>query len=268
MRITELNPRTKRIQSGLKEGLFLSGRFSYIGFGPPHIHSFGLNSRPAVSVGVNLDLGPLGSLNAELGVGQASSSGVDLDDEGGSALVFPAGLVQSVGLAQNANQPRLFEIGTDRHYTLRGRSLGQIGISAIEFDGPSLLRKVYAAYGDESRGGNIPPLFPNDYYDNDADIPGEGGVANHPTQLTPGYQNGWINMASDVFERPAGALLVLKDSAMQVHTAVYAESCHIPSHNLRWDAAGTVITSGISLQYERLVPVRVAPVRQLTSTFR
>ena len=266
MRITELNPRTKRIQGGLKEGLFLSGRFSYIGFGPPHIHSFGLNSRPAARIGIGGNIGAF-EFNAELGIGEASSSGVDLNDEGGSALVFPAGLVQSVGLAQNANQPRLFEIGTDRHYTLRGRSLGQIGISAIEFDGPSLLRKVYAAYGDVERGGSIKPLFPNDYYDDPGDIPGEGGLADHPAQLTPGYENGWINMASDVFERPAGALLVLKDSSLRVHTAVYAESCHIPSHNLRWDAAGTVITSGLSLQYERLVPVRVAPVRDLTSTF-
>jgi len=267
MRITELNPRTKRIQGGLKEGQFLSGRFSYIGFGPPHIHMFGLNARPAVALGVNTNVGPF-QVNAELGVGQAPSSGVDLDDEGGSALVFPAGLVQSVGLAQNANQPRLFEIGTDRHYTLRGRSLGQIGISAIEFDGPSLLRKVYAAYGDKDRGGNIDPLFPNDYYNDPGDIPGEGGLTDVPVQLTPGYENGWINMASDVFERPSGALLVLKDSTMEVHTAVYAESCHIPSHNLRWDAAGTVVTSGVSIQYERLIPVKVAPVRKLTSTFR
>jgi len=263
MRISQLNPRTKRIQDGLKEGLFLSGRFSYIGFGPPHIHMFGLNARPAARAGINIDIGPI-SFGAEV---SAPSSGTNLDDVGGSALVWPAGLIQSVGLAQNANQPRLFEIGTDRHYTLRGRSLGQIGVSAIEFDGPSLLRKAYAGFSDTRTGGSIEALYPNDYYV-DRDVPGEGGLADHPVEVSPGYENGWINMASDVFERPAGALIVLKDSAMQVHTAVYAESCHIPSHNLRWDAAGTVITSGVSLQFERLVPVRVAPVRPLTSQIR
>lgn len=248
MRITQHNPRTDRIQQGLKEGLFTSGRFSYIAFGPPHIHMFGLAARPDAGVGLNFGFG---SINV----------GVNLDDESGSVLVYPAGLIQSVGLAQNANQPRLFEIGTDRHYTLRGRSLGQIGISAIEFDGPSLLRKVYAAYGDE----NIEPLYPNNFYKDPGDIPGEGGLADHPAAVTPGYENGWINMASDVFERPSGSLLVIKDSSIKTHTSVYAESVHVPTHNLRWDAAGTVITSGASLQYERLVPVKVEPVRALTS---
>jgi len=235
MRITELNPRTRRIQGGLKEGLYLSARFSYVGFGPPHIDAFGLT---------------------------AFTGDVNADDTGATALVWPCGMIQSVGLSQNSNQPRLFEVGTDRHYTLRGRTLGQIGISAIEYDGPTLLRRAYAAFSD---GVNIGSLFPNRYYQDFGTASNEDGINDAPIEVTPGYENGWINMASDVFERPFGTLLVMKTSDQRTHTAVYAESCYIPSHNLRFDASGTIITSGVSIQYERIIPVRVSPVRELTS---
>lgn len=77
----------------------------------------------------------------------------------------------------------------------------------------------------------------------------------HDVQLSPGYENFYINLQSDLFNQPIGLMAVLKDSNEDTYGAMYFEACHVPSHNLGTDAQGVIMQEQCSIQYEWIVPI-------------
>lgn len=215
------NPYLNHVQQGLQEGRFASGRFTLIASGPPFLSN--------ISAGTGLIAG-----------------------ETGRDVVYPIGLIQNFGWGQNRAWARFFEIGSDRSVVISGHTVGQIGLGRVVYDGPSLLRVMWAFYKDALAGIN-------NLYDNQA----INVVHQHTTVFPPGYENLLLNLASDMFSQPIGLLVVFKNNDLDNLGAYYFERCVVPTHNIGWDATSGIIQESLSIQFERALPIRMGNVVKL-----
>lgn len=162
-------------------------------------------------------------------------------------LVYPLGLTQQFNVGQNKNWSRVFEIGSKRSYFISGRDMGQLSFGTILHHGPSLLRTMYAYYQDVVPDVTVSPVFPNI---------GASNMSNpHDVKIPPGYENFFINLASDLFTQPVGMMMILKDNNRDTYGATYFECCVLPNHNFGTDASGVIVQEQVSVQFERIVPI-------------
>ena len=225
------SPYKTHVQGGLREGNFLNGQFILICAGPPFFSQVALGSG---------------------------------DTDLTNTIVYPIGLTQNIALSQNKAISRIFEIGSDRSYFISGRSVGQLSLGRVVYHGPSLLRCLYAYY--DTTGGSdpgeykIPPLMESagqgvsPFATNSADGVSAGL---HAVKVPPGYDNMFLNLASDLFSQPLGLLLIFKDNDENTIATVYLDQCYVPQHSLAVDAQGLVIQESVGIQYEKMVPVRM-----------
>lgn len=238
--LSNWSPYTSHVQGGLKEGNFLNGQFILICAGPPFYNQ------------------------------------VSLGDDAGS-LVYPIGLTQNVALSQNKAISRIFEIGSDRSYFISGRSVGQLSLGRVVYHGPSLLRALYAYYdtstdtapgafkmrsllGTGVEAGGVAPFAEGD------PLTSHSGL--HSVKIPPGYDNMFLNLASDLFSQPMGLMLLFKDNQENTVSSVYLDQCYIPQHSIAVDAQGLIIQESVGIQYEKMVPIKstnVALIDQVLS---
>lgn len=216
----------KNVQGGLLEGRFMNAAFMLVAAGPPRLAAVGI-------------------------------SGAENDTELGN-IAFPIGVLQSFNISQNTQIMRLFEIGSERSYFIRGRTMGQIGLGRIMYHGPNLLRVLYAYLKSEKGDVQFKALYANDGQAALNTSGKEGSKSEYAT--TPGYENLWIDLASDVFSQPIGLLVMMRDSNGDTVGAFYVEYCSITNHGLSTDAGGTVLSENAALMYERILPVDVQAV--------
>ena len=181
-----------------------------------------------------------------------------------NTIVYPIGLTQNIALSQNKAISRIFEIGSDRSYFISGRSVGQLSLGRVVYHGPSLLRCMYAYY-DTTNGGpdeyRIRPLMETAGMGiNPFATDGADGVSSglHSVKIPPGYDNMFLNLASDLFSQPLGLLLIFKDNEENNIASVYLDQCYIPQHSLAVDAQGLLIQESVGIQYEKMVPIKLA----------
>lgn len=248
---TNWQPYKTHVQGGIRNGNFINAQFVLISAGPPFLQDLGV------------------------------ANVVDPVNAGGNDVVFPIGLTQNLAISQNKSVSRIFEIGSDRSYFITGRSVGQLSLSRVMYHGPSLLRAAYAYYGTGSElgtyaidslyesTGKLDPLnFPF------TDAVGGGATAEdlsnskvavknglHGVRVPPGFDNWFINLASDLFSQPIGLLIQLKDNEENDYGAVYLENCMIPSHSMAMDSQGLILQESVAIQYERLVPIQNTAVK-------
>ena len=213
----------RNVQGGLLEGRYLNAAFTLVAAGPPRLAATAAN-------GAEVDLG--------------------------GDIAYPVGVLQQIGVNQQSQIMRLWEIGSERSYFIRGRTSGSISLGRIMFHGPSLLRVLYAYMKDPA--GKFDQLYDNNAQANT----NVSGNVNSKKEfvLDPGYENLWIDLASDVFSQPIGLLFYLRDSNEDTVGAFYAEYCMITNHSWSTDAGGTVLTEQAGLFYERLIPIDVKAV--------
>lgn len=212
------------------DGMFLSGAFTLLAAGPPRLSNIG-------------------------GTSGIAAGGL-IGPTAGKDYFFPLGVIQNFNLSQNKNFSRLFELGSERSVIVPGRTMGQIGLSRVLYHGPSFLRVLYAYYQDLLPPTMFPPVLRGA---NVADI------ANvHNTIIEPGFENLFINLASDLFNNPIGLLWFMRDSNELTYGAAYFECCVIPNHTLATDANGVIIQESVALQYERIIPVGVKAIALIT----
>lgn len=236
--LTDWKPYENRIQGGLRDGNYVNGQFILLCAGPPYFKQLNKN-------------GALGSFAA-----------------------YPIGLTQNLSVSQNKSITRIFEIGSDRSYFIPGRSVGQLTLGRVVYHGPSLLRVLWATYGTpgDKNGMQIPALTdgsPVGIPPFGMDGPGvskqgkelvaDSSKALHSVQVPPGYDNMFLNLASDLFNNPMGLLLIMKDSEQNIITAGYFENCYVPSHSLAVDSQGLIMQESVGIQYERFRPISVTP---------
>jgi len=219
--LSEWSPYDQYVQGGMVDGRFMNAAFTLIAAGPPRLANVG---------------GP-SFLAAALAAGSGS----------GDQIAYPVGVVQSLQLGNSMQLNRFFELGSERSYFIPGRVMGSLSLSRIMYHGPSLLRVLYAYYQDLVPPTLIDPVFAN---------VGAATVANpHDVKIPPGYENIFLNLASDLFKQPIGLLVMLKDSNEDTMAAMYFEACYVPQHSLSTDAMGTVLQEGVGIQFERMLPI-------------
>lgn len=219
---SEWSPYEKYVQGGMVDGQFLNAGFTVIAAGPPRLANLGGSTIAART----------------------------LDTAAADQAVMPIGVIQNVNLSHNRTFNRIFEVGSERSFFISGRTIGQLTIARILYHGPSLLRMLYAYYEDVIPPTVVTAVFPN---------AGIATVANpHDVIIPPGYENLFVNLASDLFNQPIGLLLYVRDSNLDTYGAVYMESCYVPNHTWATDAQGVIIQESSAIQFERAVPVAVA----------
>ena len=228
---SEWSPYEKFVQAGMKDGQFLNAGFTVLCAGPPRLS--GLGGPQAFSKAV------------------ASGAGAD-------QIVMPVGVIQNVNLSHNRTFNRIFEVGSERSYFISGRTMGQLAIARILYHGPSLLRMLYAYYEDMNGKVQVPAVFPNTLMNS---------VANpHDVIIPPGFDNLYMNLASDLFNQPIGLMLYIRDSNLKTYGAVYLEGAYVPNHTWATDSQGVIIQESAAIQFERVVPVAVSDLVLITGT--
>ena len=162
-------------------------------------------------------------------------------------------MVQNFSLSHNRQFSRVFELGSERSYFVSGRTVGQIQLGRVMYHGPSILRALYAGFQAQSGAGVTVPAF-----NSLQKMAGayEGSINKHDVKIRPGFNNLYLNLASDMFSQPIGLLIKTLDSNENTIGAVYAEGCYIPNHSFSTDSQGLLVQEQVSIQFERIVPVR------------
>lgn len=223
--LSSWSPYDDYVQGGMSDGRYMNAAYTLVAAGPPRLANL-----PGGAVGLGTTIGT----------------------PTGDNIVYPIGVVQNMNLSHNMALTRVFELGSERSYFIPGRVIGQLGLGRIMYHGPSLLRAMWAYYSDTIAPTVVSPVFAN---------LGAATVANpHDVKIPPGYENIFLNLASDLFKQPIGLMIMFKDSNEDTMGAIYLEDCHVPNHNMGMDAMGTVIQESVSVQFERAVPVATTVV--------
>lgn len=213
----------RNVQSGLLEGRFMNAAFTMVAAGPPRLAA------------------AAGSDTAALG-----------------DIAYPIGILQSINLGMNSQVMRLWEIGSERSYFVRGRTQGQLSLGRLMYHGPSLLKVMYAYLNTGFTDGDTDQLYLNSANA----LLNTKGVAGTKERyvLPPGYENIWVDLASDVFSQPIGLLIYFRDSNEDTVGAFYLEYCMIANYGLSTDAGGTVISEQCAVMFERIMPIDIKAV--------
>ena len=189
------------------------------------------------------------------------------DDEGD--LVFPIGVLENVGLSQSKQLQRIFEIGSSRSYFVPGRVIGSVTLGRVLYHGPSLMKVLYAHYKQSAAD-------PADNFMNN----GKGSTINvggvqipdpnatllelpalqaelHRVRHTPGYDDLWMNLGSDIFNQPTGLAIYFRNQLDMTLGAVYLENCHIQGHQLSISSGSVLLMEGVSIQFDQVRPIRM-----------
>lgn len=221
---SEWSPYTNFVQSGMVDGAYVNAGFTLLAAGPPRIANIG------------------GAANLASAV---SGSGTGADQ-----IVHPIGIVQNFNLSHTRQFSRIFEIGSERSYFIGGRTVGQLGLSRIYYHGASLLRVLYAYYQDLIPPTLVPAMWPN---------AGSQTMSNpHDVVIPPGYENIYLNLASDLFAQPIGIMMYIRDVNQDTLGAMYFEACYLPNHSWQTDSQGVLVQESVAVQFERGVPVGVS----------
>ena len=225
-------PYSSYVQAGLVDGAYANAGYTMLAAGPPRL--------------------------ANIGGAAAIAGAVSNGGQAANQIVFPIGIVQNFNLSHTRNFSRIFEIGSERSYFIAGRTVGQIGLGRLYYHGASLLRILYAYYQDLIPPTLVPAMFPNT---------GAASMSNpHDVVIPPGYENIYLNLASDLFAQPVGMLMYIRDINLHTLGAVYFEACYLPNHSWATDAQGVLIQESVAVQFERAVPVAVASLTLISNS--
>lgn len=158
-----------------------------------------------------------------------------------TADLIPIGLTDGIQYGASASLARLYEIGSNRAFFTRGKTVSSISFGRMLADNGNILHAL-------SRNAYRPLMNIDGMKAGGADVPSP---------------NIMMNLDSEYFAVPFGLLLVFKtrggdsDGYGKTLTAVYLEYCMIEGYNFSINAQSPVIVEGVSLQYDRPVPVSI-----------
>jgi hypothetical protein len=160
-----------------------------------------------------------------------------LDASNPSALI-PIGMADNIQFGSNAQLARLYEIGSNRAFFTRGKTISQIGFSRMLADQQNILNVLTSA----------------------AYRPAAMNIATDSAASSGTNPNVMMNLDSEYFSVPFGILLVFKtrnggDSNGKVLSAMYLEYAMFSNFGFQIAASSPVIMENISIEFDRVVPV-------------
>ena len=161
----------------------------------------------------------------------------------GTRLV-PIGLVETATIAMSKPLSRIFEIGSKLSYIIPGRTVGEIALARVLFDGPSLLKVLYQGEvieDSQTSTGKKYAKFSNGKILNEASAIGSGSIA--------------MNLASTFFDQPVGLGFFFKDRQSDVVSQMYFEGCSVSTWNIGIAANMNVLTESIRMEFVQCVPI-------------
>ncbi len=168
-----------------------------------------------------------------------------LSGNGGPASLLPIGLTDGLGLSQSAQLQPLYEIGSNRTFFTRGKTMNSVQFSRMLADQKNIIATLMA---------NAKP---------------DGLVLNDQGTKAPGAQgessNIMLNLDSEFTNIPFGLMLVFKTRGGygvtgqrgHVLAAVYLEYCMFANFSLQVSSGAPVIMENIAVQFDRVVPVAI-----------
>lgn len=191
-----------------------------------------------------------------------------------SSIAIPIGVIDTATMQQDRQLAQIFEIGSQRSYILAsGRTVNQMSLARVFYKGANLLRMLYSYY----------PALAGKYADSEEIISADTGnilrdntkdastsMGVEPigmdnwlrTRLPgiknmPGYNNVWMNLASDVFSQPCGLIMFMKDNTSSDVAALFLEECYVQNHGFNINANSIILAENSLLRFERIVPIKV-----------
>jgi hypothetical protein len=235
----------RHVQQALSGQQFVGAQTTLIASGPPKLRQAGL------AVGETLaSLPNANGTDNNTGTGQESKADPATLLGATATFAWPMGVCENVGIAQNKQLTRLFEIGSRRSYFIVGRTVSSMTIARTLYDGPNLLRALYAYY-------------PKQFHPTSA---AQSSIATMlavketdfvPLRRTAGYGDFFINLDSDLFDHPFGLLIMFLDSQNDLYGACYAEDAHIQAHQFGISSQANIIGEGATVQFDQLLPINV-----------
>lgn len=180
--------------------------------------------------------------------------------------IYPIGLLESVGIQQSKQLQRVFEIGSSRSYFIPGRVIGSLTLGRTFYFGPSLLRVLFAYYNHDANGITFGSEAPGTtrIVDGFEVLSPDAQLLNvvdpttlHELRRSPGEDYFFIDLASDLFNQPTGMAIYFKDANFVSVGAMYLEECYVQGHQMSVSSGSVLIMEGSSMQYDRLVPIKV-----------
>lgn len=157
------------------------------------------------------------------------------------------GMVDGVNYSSQAQLARLFEIGSNRSYFSRGKTISNISFSRMLADTPNVLKVLNdIAYGKYQATGVTP-------YAQGTSLPGAPG------------SNVYMNIDSEQMAIPFGLLILFKTrgdvgtakTRGKVLSALYLEYCMFEGYNFSLQSSAPVIQEGVGISFDRAVPVQL-----------
>lgn len=166
--------------------------------------------------------------------------------------LHPMGLVDSFAYSTNSPVQPLYEIGSNRTFFTRGKTLNQVQLSAMLADQRNLMKAIaQESYRDDSQ-----KTADGEYFLNTSGTKAPGAEGSDL----------WLNLDSEALNVPFGILMVFKTKGQEDGTdlhgkivgATYLENCMLANFNLNVQAQSPVIQENVGIMFDRAVPVAVA----------
>ena len=162
--------------------------------------------------------------------------------------LLPIGLVSNLTVSSGVGVVRLFEIGSNRSFFTRGKAAPSLNFGRMLADQKNIISVLLANAAVAGRGGDLT------LNDNGT---AQAGAQGQSSDIM-------MNLDSEYTNIPFGMLLVMKTKGSnsgsnrgKVLSAIYLESCMMEGYGFSIDSSAPVIQEGISIQFDRIVPVAI-----------
>ena len=167
--------------------------------------------------------------------GPARFSGIN----GSTSALLPIGLSDGLSMSSNPQLARLFEIGSNRSFFTRGKTVHSMSLGKMLADQQNILSALSA----------------NAYRDLPQNIGGTGA----PGAVSPN-PNIKMNIDSEYFNVPFGLMIMFKsrgggDGNGKILSALYLEYCMFAGYSFQVASQSPVIVENINIEFDRPVPV-------------
>jgi hypothetical protein len=161
---------------------------------------------------------------------------------GDASVLLPIGLTDGLAMSSNPQLARLFEIGSNRSFFTRGKTVHSLQLGKMLADQKNILAALSAnAYR---------PIM------NIGGMSGPGAESPNPDIM--------MNLDSEFFSVPFGLMILFKtrgggDGTGKILTALYLEYCMFSNYSFQVASQSPVIVENIAIEFDRPVPVSFNP---------